>query len=79
MLVKEDRKRIAWDIGPCNLVLNQLAMREGRPFDEGGRWAAQGVVQSELWNQWMAISYHQEPAPKSLGTEWLESVNFGPF
>ena len=69
-----DRQRMAWDIGPCNLVLNHLAMREGRPFDEDGQWAAQGVVQSELWNRWMAISYHHEPAPKSLGTEWLETV-----
>ncbi len=69
----ENGSRIAWDIGPCNLVLNQLANRSGMPYDKNGKMASEGVVQSGLWKEWMALPYHAESAPKSLGTEWLES------
>ena len=69
----EDGRRIAHDIGPCNLVLNHFAERLGKPYDTEGKLAAQGSVQEELWRQWMALPYHQKPPPKSLGTEWLEA------
>lgn len=68
-----DRSRIAWDIGPCNLVLNDLASRLGHPFDESGQLAAAGNVHQDLWSQWMALPYHFRPPPKSLGGEWIES------
>jgi anhydro-N-acetylmuramic acid kinase len=68
-----DGSRIAWDIGPCNLVLNQLALRAGFAFDQGGRMAASGKVCEGLWSQWMSIDYHDRRAPKSLGAEWLAS------
>lgn len=66
-----DGNRIAWDIGPCNLVLNQLAFRAGHAFDDGGRMAATGKVHADLWSQWMSLAYHEREAPKSLGSEWL--------
>ena len=69
----EDGTRIAWDIGPCNLVLNHLALRAGRAFDENGCMAATGEVHAGLWSQWMSMTYHEREAPKSLGTEWLAS------
>lgn len=69
----EDGRRIAHDVGPCNLVLNHFAERVGKSYDAGGELAAQGSVQEELWRQWMAMPYHQKPPPKSLGTEWLEA------
>ena len=64
--------RLAWDVGPCNLVLNRLAERKGATYDAGGRWAAQGKVLPSLFRDWLALPYHAAPAPKSLGTEWLD-------
>lgn len=66
-------KRIAWDIGPCNLVLNSLAERLGKPFDDSGRLARSGQVLSNLFDGWMALEYHHLPPPKSLGVEWLHT------
>jgi anhydro-N-acetylmuramic acid kinase len=65
--------RLAWDVGPCNLVLNRLADRKGAPYDAGGRWAAKGKVLPGLLHDWLALPYHAAPAPKSLGTEWLDT------
>lgn len=73
--ISSDRNgvRTAWDIGPCNLVLNRLAQRSGLEFDAGGSLAKTGRVLPELFGSWMALPYHAESAPKSLGTEWLEA------
>lgn len=65
--------RLAWDVGPCNLVLNRLAERKGASYDAGGKWAAQGQILPALFRDWLALPYHAAPAPKSLGTEWLEA------
>ena len=66
-------ERLAWDVGPCNLVLNRLAERKGATYDVGGKWAAQGNVIPDLLRDWLALPYHSAPAPKSLGTEWLDA------
>ena len=70
--LERDRQRLAWDVGPCNLVLNALAGREGLPFDALGQLAASGRVRPELLADWMNLPYHNQPAPKSLGVEWLQ-------
>jgi len=66
-----DGRRIAWDIGPCNLLLNALASRLGAPYDRDGAWAATGTWQPALYDAWCALPYFSTPAPKSLGREWL--------
>ena len=68
----ENGERIAWDVGPCNLLLNFLAERRGLPFDEGGEIAHQGEILLPLLNQWLSLSFHAKSPPKSLGREWLE-------
>ena len=73
----EDRangNRVAWDVGPCNLLLNHLATRKGQAFDEGGRIAEQGEVIQTLLDQWLALDFHHRTPPKSLGREWLEQA-----
>ena len=66
-------RRIAWDIGPCNLLLNSLAARLGAPYDHEGAWAAAGTWSPPLYDAWCALPYFASPAPKSLGREWLEA------
>ena len=70
--LERDGQRLAWDVGPCNLVLNTLAGREGLRFDSSGQLAASGRVLPELFADWMNLLYHNQPAPKSLGVEWLQ-------
>ena len=70
--MERNGRRLAWDVGPCNLVLNALAGRVGLPFDASGQLAASGRVLPELLADWMNLAYHNQPAPKSLGVEWLQ-------
>jgi anhydro-N-acetylmuramic acid kinase len=74
--ISSDRNglRTAWDIGPCNLVLNALAQRRGQACDFGGELARKGKVKTALLEAWLSLDYHAQPAPKSLGTEWLHTA-----
>jgi anhydro-N-acetylmuramic acid kinase len=66
--------RMAWDVSPCNLVLNALANRNGLPFDASGRLAAAGRVIPELLSDWAELPYHEQQGHKSLGVEWMRDV-----
>lgn len=65
--------RIAFDTGACNMLLNTLVSEINLPFDEDGRLARQGKVQTELLNQLNAADYFAAPYPKSLGKEWVDA------
>jgi anhydro-N-acetylmuramic acid kinase len=67
----ENNKRIAYDICPCNLVLNRLAEQAGKPFDEDGALAAKGNIDNALLEQLNQWQYYQHPPPKSLDKEAL--------
>jgi anhydro-N-acetylmuramic acid kinase len=69
-------KRIAFDISPVNLVLNFLAGKLGKSYDPEGSIARTGKVNDELLRQLNALNYYQQPAPKSLGKEWLDTNIF---
>ncbi len=60
----------ALDVTPCNRVLDYLAEKAGKPFDDGGKIAASGKVIQELKAQILSLSYYGLPAPKSLGNDW---------
>jgi anhydro-N-acetylmuramic acid kinase len=64
-------QRIAYDIGPCNLLLNHLAGFRQKPYDEGGKMAAAGKVLPDWWQYLEALDYYHQPYPKSLGYEWV--------
>ena len=68
---EKEGTRIAYDIGPCNLVLNHLANQMGHAFDHNGDLARKGQVISPLFDAMNALPYFAEPAPKSLGKEWV--------
>ena len=65
-----DGRRLAWDIGPANLLLNTLV--HPLPMDRDGALAAQGEVLPDLLRAWQALDHHHQLPPKSLGREWLE-------
>ena len=71
--LKRDGKRLAFDICPVNIILNDLALKLGKKYDENGDLARSGIIDYELLNQLNQIDFYQEKAPKSLGIEWINS------
>ncbi len=70
---RSNNKRIAFDICPCNMVLNRLAERLGMAYDADGAIARTGHVDKGLAAALDGLKYYREPAPKSLGKEWVMS------
>lgn len=64
--------RIAYDICEANMLLNFLAEKNGKPFDENGDMARAGKINSDLLNVLNSHSYYSESGAKSLGREWFE-------
>jgi anhydro-N-acetylmuramic acid kinase len=65
--------RIACDICPVNIVVNNLALRAGYEFDNQGLIGSQGKIIHRLVQELNALDFYAKPAPKSLGREWVES------
>lgn len=70
----ENKERIAFDICPCNLILNHLANQGGKDFDENGNLAAQGKIIESLLAGLNNLDYYKQRFPKSLGREDIERV-----
>ena len=64
-------ERIAYDVCPANLVMNQLASEAGYEFDRGGKLAATGTINQPLLETLNGLPYYQMESPKSLGKEWV--------
>jgi anhydro-N-acetylmuramic acid kinase len=71
-----DGQRIAFDICPVNVVFNYYAEKLGKVYDDGGRLAASGNLNEELFHSLNALSFYRQPAPKSLGIEWVQAKIF---
>lgn len=69
-------KRIAFDICPVNVVLNYYAEKLGKDFDEGGKWARSGNFNEALFHSLNTLPFYGQPAPKSLGIEWVQAELF---
>ena len=68
----QNETRIAFDLSPCNMLLNQIAELLDHPYDEGGELAMQGNVKQSLLQAWNSLEYYNRSFPKSLGREWYE-------
>ncbi len=67
----------AWDICPCNQVLNFFAEKLGFEFDQGGLLAKKGSFSEPLYTSILSLPFFHEPAPKSLPNNYisLEIIN----
>ncbi len=69
---------IGFDTGPGNNLMDAWIQRSlGKPYDEGGQWAAQGTPNGELLRSLSAHPYFGQHPPKSTGPEafnmqWLD-------
>jgi anhydro-N-acetylmuramic acid kinase len=66
---EDESERHAFDICPFNMSLNYLTIQLGLPFDEGGKLARSGKLDSGLLKHLNSISYCKAAPPKSLGYE----------
>lgn len=64
---------IAFDVSPGNLPLNLAANVLGKMYDEGGKISRNGQLNSEILAELNTLPFYSQSAPKSLGTEWLET------
>lgn len=68
-------KRIAYDIGLANMILNYITRKIALEYDKGGALARSGNSHSEMLQRLNALQYYLLPHPKSIGYEWfLEEV-----
>lgn len=69
-----------FDCGPGNCLMDGWTSRHlQKDYDDGGRWAAKGEVDSELLKHMLADPYFRLPSPKSTGLEyfsmsWLNQI-----
>ncbi len=62
-----DADPVACDTGPGNALIDDfMAARTGRPYDDGGRTAAQGTVDEAALARLLAHPFFAAPPPKSL-------------
>ena len=64
-------KRVAFDISPCNMILNYLSGKLGMDYDKGGMLAKTGKCTDSLLEVLNELEYYKMPCPKSLGREWF--------
>jgi anhydro-N-acetylmuramic acid kinase len=60
----------AFDICPANRVLNMLANDAGKEYDEGGKLAAAGTINKDLFAKLNTLDYYSKPHPKSLANDF---------
>lgn len=71
--LKGDGELLAWDIGPCNNLLNKLANEADLEYDMDGGLASSGEILDHMLSELLSFSYHSQSPPKSLGMEWINT------
>ncbi|MGV3697251.1 anhydro-N-acetylmuramic acid kinase [Flavobacterium sp.] len=71
---EQNGNRIAFDISPVNTVLNFYANELGLDYDNKGRIAKRGKLDSALLDDLDELEYYKKPFPKSLGFEFVKEV-----
>lgn len=69
---EKDGNRVAFDICPVNIILNELAEILGKPYDDNGDLARSGNLNKELLNSLLATTRPEENNRPSLSREWVE-------
>lgn len=65
--------RVAFDVSPCNIVLNRIAREFNQEFDTDGEIASRGQIDYDLLDDLNDIEFYSYEPPKSLGREWISS------
>lgn len=74
-LLRADQPPLGFDCGPGNALLDAWCERHtGQPFDESGRWGAQGRVHEAALAQALAEPFLGLAPPKSTGRDLFNDV-----
>ena len=68
---KQHNLRLAFDVSPCNLILNSVAQDLGFAYDNKGALAQSAEPNLALLAQLNALPFYGLSGAKSLGIEWL--------
>jgi len=69
--LEQKGKRIAYDIGLANMILNYITRRIDLDFDKGGALARSGRINTNMLDRLNGLKYYLLPHPKSIGYEWF--------
>lgn len=69
--LEQKGKRIAYDIGLANMILNHITRKINLAYDKGGELARAGSINQRMLDQLNALQYYLLPHPKSIGYEWF--------
>ncbi len=64
--------RIAYDICPVNIVLNNYVKELDFNYDDQGKIASTGEINDKLLEKLNALDFYNQKFPKSLGLEWVK-------
>lgn len=76
LTVKNGEAISAFDVCPANQVLNALAQRVGKDFDEYGNLAASGSLLMDVLGDVNDQTYYKQTGPKSLSNEMAMELVF---
>ncbi len=66
----QNGQRTAFDIGICNIALNELAQQANLKFDKDGLLAKSGIIEESLLKQLVEAATKNHINHQSLGYEW---------
>ncbi|MEP1096626.1 MAG: anhydro-N-acetylmuramic acid kinase [Cyclobacteriaceae bacterium] len=69
--VSIQKNGMAWDICPCNQVLNFFAQKLGKEFDKNGEMARAGIDDSSWLEEIASNKYYDQQPPKSLPNQFI--------
>src|SRR5690606_34208189 len=64
-------RRLAYDIGLANMVLNHITKKIDLDYDKGGALARTGKINQDMLGQLNDLEFYKLPFPKSIGFEWF--------
>lgn len=62
----------AFDIGPCNQLLNHLSSRLNLPYDNDGAIARTGTFHPDVMEAVLRLPYFNKTGAKSLSNQWIQ-------
>ncbi len=71
---KKNSNRIAWDIGFCNMPMNNLMLEIGKSYDKDGINASKGSINKQLLEELNNLEYYFQTYPKSIGREQFDEI-----
>lgn len=69
---EQNKKRLAYDVVPFNILFNNLAEKLSKEYDDGGRLASKGRILEGLLEELNNLDYYKMDYPKSLDKSWIE-------